>query len=115
MRTVLYGVLGVIATASSFPYVAHWWVSTGGGLSEKDGNLSAAQVRRGAFTNSGSRDVGKDPQWDFRTGQYKQPTGYATIEKAPPQVMAMPVSEQQEKKLEEFAKGRRSIDGDRTR
>jgi hypothetical protein len=30
--------------------------------------LTHAQIRRGAFNNSGSRDVGKDPYWDFKTG-----------------------------------------------
>lgn len=30
--------------------------------------LTSSQIRRGAFNNSGSKDVGKDPMWDFSTG-----------------------------------------------
>jgi hypothetical protein len=55
--------------AASIPYLASKWISS---LNEKDEALTAAQVRRGAFLNSGTRDVGKDPSWDFRTGTYKR-------------------------------------------
>ena len=37
--------------------------------------LSAAQIRRGAFTNSGSRDAGVDKDWDFKTGRYNNSSG----------------------------------------
>ncbi len=30
--------------------------------------MKSSQIRRGAFNNSGSRDAGKDPMWDFKTG-----------------------------------------------
>eukprot|EP00567_Pseudictyota_dubia_P016343 CAMPEP_0197441894 /NCGR_PEP_ID=MMETSP1175-20131217/8035_1 /TAXON_ID=1003142 /ORGANISM="Triceratium dubium, Strain CCMP147" /LENGTH=155 /DNA_ID=CAMNT_0042972253 /DNA_START=8 /DNA_END=475 /DNA_ORIENTATION=+ len=53
------------AATASIPYFAYHWV---GPLNEKDEALTPNQIRRGAFTNSGSRDVGKDPMWDFKTG-----------------------------------------------
>lgn len=34
----------------------------------KEGSLGAAANRRGAFLNSGSKDVGKDPDW--QKGQF---------------------------------------------
>jgi len=37
-------------------------------LSDRDEALTHAQIRRGAFNNSGSRDAGKDTHWDFKTG-----------------------------------------------
>mmetsp|Transcript_7920 Transcript_7920/g.13260 ORF Transcript_7920/g.13260 Transcript_7920/m.13260 type:complete len:87 (+) Transcript_7920:155-415(+) len=33
--------------------------------------LSATQIRRGAYINSGSRDVGRDPDWDKNTFEWK--------------------------------------------
>ena len=41
--------------------------------------LSAAQIRRGAFNNSGSRDAGKDPYWDFKTGTRRNDTDYVDM------------------------------------
>ena len=31
-------------------------------------SLNASQIRRGPYLNSGSKDVGVDPNWDFKTG-----------------------------------------------
>ena len=56
------------------PYIATQWI---GNLNEKDDALTAAQIRRGAFLNSGSKDAGKDPNWDFKTGTYNYPQGFA--------------------------------------
>jgi hypothetical protein len=56
--------------------VAHWWI---GGLAEKESALTAPQIRRGAFLNTGSKDIGRDPQWDFSIGQYKKDAGYYAI------------------------------------
>jgi hypothetical protein len=33
--------------------------------------LTGSQVSRGAYINSGSRDVGPDPDYDFKTGTWK--------------------------------------------
>jgi hypothetical protein len=53
------------------PYLATLWV---GHLTDKEEPLSAAQIRRGAFNNSGSRDAGKDPKWE--KGQYRKDKDY---------------------------------------
>lgn len=39
--------------------------------------LNAAAVRRGAFSNSGTKDIGLDKDWDFKANSYK----YRTEEK----------------------------------
>lgn len=62
--------------AGSIPLVAHWWM---GGLTEKEEALTAPQTRRGAFLNSGTTDIGRDPNWDFAKGQYKKDAGYWAI------------------------------------
>jgi hypothetical protein len=33
--------------------------------------LNAAAVRRGAFSNSGTKDAGVDKDWDFTTNKYR--------------------------------------------
>jgi hypothetical protein len=111
---VLIGCLAFTAAAASLPVLATWWI---GRLSDREDPLTAAQVRRGAFMNSGGRDVGVDRNWDFATGSYKQPTGYAVMvaeEKGQGEMklrgdfLAMDEAELQkhEDKLEAFAKGR---------
>lgn len=57
------------AMAAALPYYATKWI---GNLNARDDPLTAAQTRRGAFNNSGTRDVGKDPAWDFDTGSYRR-------------------------------------------
>ncbi|ETW01981.1 hypothetical protein H310_06506 [Aphanomyces invadans] len=37
----------------------------------KEGPLSVTEVRRGAFLNSGSKDIGPDPDWNFETNSYQ--------------------------------------------
>jgi hypothetical protein len=78
---VLYGCLALTATAASFPLVAHWWISgkDESSLANRDQALTPAQIRRGAFMNSGSKDVGRDPAWDYRTGTYQKDAGYYAI------------------------------------
>lgn len=114
-KAVLYGVLALTATAASFPLVAHWWISEKESLSERDQALTAAQIRRGAFLNSGTRDMGKDPNWDFRNGQYKQPTGYAALpeSKLPVDYMVLGADQlnKHEENMKAFATGKRNIDG----
>lgn len=113
LKWVLAGCLTLTATAGSFPLVAHWWI---GSLNEKDGALTGPQVRRGAFNNSGSRDVGKDPNWDFRTGQYKKDAGYYAMyqeeeqkkkKKLSAEFYAAPDIDKHQEAIEAFAKGER--------
>lgn len=76
MKLALGGSLLLTATAGSFPLLATWWI---GNLNQRDEALTAPQVRRGAFQNSGTRDIGKDPEWDFEKGLHKTKSGYAAI------------------------------------
>jgi hypothetical protein len=105
------------STAASFPLVATWWIT----LNEKDAPLTAAQVRRGAFNNSGTRDIGKDPNWNFQTGEYKKDAGYYAMfqeehnnnKRMPGEFLAMPSESMQkhQQKIEDFAKGKARNNG----
>jgi hypothetical protein len=103
--------VALAGAAASIPALAHWWM---GGMNEKDAPLTTSQVRRGAFLNSGSKDVGKDPNWDFAAGQYKKDTGYFAIfqneheRKHPGETFAAPPDKLKEyhEKLRAFAEGR---------
>jgi len=64
-KTTLLGCTAFLCATGSLPFIFVSWI---GSLSEKDGALTHAQIRRGAFNNSGSKDIGKDPNWNFRTG-----------------------------------------------
>ena len=66
---VLAGCLALTATMTVVPYAFINWIRP---LSERDDALTGSQIRRGAFNNSGSRDVGKDPYWDFSRGRRKR-------------------------------------------
>lgn len=70
----MYGCVGFVGCAATMPYFATQKI---GNLTGRDDPLTAAQVRRGAFMNSGSRDAGKDTNWDLKTGQYIYPEGFA--------------------------------------
>lgn len=73
LRSVLVGCTLFTAAAASLPVVLYYWV---GGLNDRDSPLTAPQVRRGAFNNSGTRDVGRDPEWNFASGTHAQQKGY---------------------------------------
>lgn len=66
---VLAGCLALTATMTAVPYFFMNWIQP---LTERDGELTGSQIRRGAFNNSGSRDAGKDPYWDFKRGRRKK-------------------------------------------
>ena len=41
------------------------------GLQHRDGGLSGSQIQRGQFLNSGSNDIGRDPDWDFQKNEWR--------------------------------------------
>ena len=71
---ILLGCGAFVGCAASLPY---WATQTIGNLTDRDEALTAAQVRRGPFLNSGSHDAGKDPNWDWKNGRYVYPPGFA--------------------------------------
>ena len=64
-RNWLFACVGFVGAAATLPYIATQKI---GNLTDRDNPLTAAQVRRGAFMNSGSRDAGKDTNWDLKKG-----------------------------------------------
>ena len=70
-------VTGCVAFIGFGFYLPYWATQTIGNLTDRDEPLTAAQVRRGAFLNSGSHDAGKDPNWDWKNGRYVYPKGFA--------------------------------------
>ncbi|EJK60863.1 hypothetical protein THAOC_18722, partial [Thalassiosira oceanica] len=66
---VLASCLALTGGMIAIPYFFVNWIQP---LGERDGALTGSQIRRGAFNNSGSKDVGKDPYWDFKRGRRKQ-------------------------------------------
>ncbi|KAL7476419.1 hypothetical protein ACHAW6_002287 [Cyclotella cf. meneghiniana] len=66
---VLAGCLALTATMAAVPYFFMHAIRP---LNERDDALTGSQIRRGAFNNSGSKDVGKDPYWDFKRGRRKK-------------------------------------------
>jgi len=116
MRNVMIGCLAFTAAAGSIPMAAHFWI---GGLNDKEEALSAPQVRRGAFMNSGTKDLGRDPDWENGQHKLKSQAGYAGIHEnelesknaaLPGEYLAMPAKDlkKHEEKLKAFAEGRGS-------
>jgi hypothetical protein len=62
----LLAALALTATMTIVPYFFMNWIRP---LNERDDALTGSQIRRGAFNNSGSKDVGKDPYWNFKKGR----------------------------------------------
>ena len=40
-------------------------------MAQSERPLSSGEIRRGVYLNTGSRDVGPDPDWDLQAGTYK--------------------------------------------
>ena len=71
---LVMGCTAFVGFGASLPYFA---TQTIGNLTDREEPLTAAQVRRGAFLNSGTHDAGKDPNWDWKKGRYVYPKGFA--------------------------------------
>ena len=66
--------VGVVTLAGTMFAVPMWIRNRmGGSLTAKEGELTGSQVQRGQFMNSGSRDVGRDPDWDGAVYRPKKP------------------------------------------
>ena len=64
---IAFACLAFAGLCASMPYFIT--VNQTEQLQTKEGALSAAAVRRGSYVNSGSKDVGVDPLWDFKNGR----------------------------------------------
>lgn len=64
----LWMVVSMVGVTLSIPLLCVNWV---GNLTQRDEALTAAQIRRGAFVNSGSHDAGRDLNWV--QGEYQTP------------------------------------------
>jgi hypothetical protein len=115
-RMVLIGCTVFTAFAGCMPLILYYWIGT---LNDSDQPLTAPQIRRGAFQNSGSKDIGKDPDWNFANGTHKLRAGYGnndndtkntsdTNKALPAEFLAMAPNDLKkvEDKIEAFAKGR---------
>lgn len=76
ISNTLLGCVAFVGVTASIPFLSMHWI---GPLNEREEALTHAQVRRGAFNNSGSRDIGKDPKWDFKTGTRVKDEGYRDL------------------------------------
>ena len=68
--TIAFACFVFTGLCASMPYFIT--VNQTESLSSKEGALSAAAVRRGSYVNSGSKDVGVDPLWDFKNGRRRR-------------------------------------------
>lgn len=62
---VLASCLALTGGMMAIPYFFVNWIQP---LGERDGALTGSQIRRGAFNNSGSKDVGKGKSTRLRQG-----------------------------------------------
>ena len=115
-RHVLIGCTLFTMAAGSMPLILYYWI---GGLNDADRPLTAPQVRRGAYQNTGTKDIGKDPDWDFSNGTHRLRAGYgsadpnnatnvASKQPLPAEYLAMAPNDLKkvEDKIEAFAKGK---------
>ena len=49
----------------------HQRLTSGASLVTTERGLTPAEARRGVYLNTGSRDVGSDPDWDMKNNLYK--------------------------------------------
>mmetsp|Transcript_14340 Transcript_14340/g.40820 ORF Transcript_14340/g.40820 Transcript_14340/m.40820 type:complete len:170 (-) Transcript_14340:161-670(-) len=71
---IVLGCLTVLGGMAAIPYIATARIQN---LTDRDDPLTPSQVQRGAFMNSGSKDAGRDPNWDWKNGKYVYSKGFA--------------------------------------
>lgn len=67
----LIGFIGVMGAVPVWLHRRHMKLQNGVSMWASEKPLSDAQIRRGAYLNTGSKDAGLDPDWDHKTGRYK--------------------------------------------
>ena len=67
-RLVLVALGGFAGTMLMVP---RWFVQAKGKpATDRTAALTGSQIQRGPYMNSGSRDIGVDPNWDLSTGTW---------------------------------------------
>ena len=64
------GCIVFAGVCASIPYVIT--TNQKEALMSKEDALNAGAIRRGVYVNSGSKDVGVDPMWDFKQGKRRR-------------------------------------------
>lgn len=68
--TILGGLALFLGLSSMLPFYLHdRQRRLAGNLYARDKPLSGNQIMRGPYINTGSKDVGPDPNWDHATGR----------------------------------------------
>lgn len=70
----LIGFTGVMCAVPLLLQKRHQRLTNGQGLMQGERPLSSGEVRRGVYLNTGSKDAGPDPDWDFKKLTYKGAT-----------------------------------------
>mmetsp|Transcript_7206 Transcript_7206/g.11490 ORF Transcript_7206/g.11490 Transcript_7206/m.11490 type:complete len:97 (+) Transcript_7206:78-368(+) len=66
------GLVGFVAGVGSIPYFYTKHMSDKNiNLLQQEKPLSGSQIIRGAYMNTGSKDIGVDPDWDFKTRTWR--------------------------------------------
>ena len=67
---------GLVCVSASFPLLLRLrQMNMGINLSSSESGLGHTEVMRGGYMNSGSQDIGPDPDWDHKTGTWKGKLG----------------------------------------
>ena len=70
----VFGLVAFVGIMAALPVILserHKRLTGGVPMINSDKPLTPAQVRRGPYLNTGSKDAGADPDWDMKTFTYK--------------------------------------------
>jgi len=69
---VAASLIGFVGVGASFPFFyMRKQKEKHKNLMQQDAPLTGSQVIRGAYINTGTKDIGADPDWDWKNGTYK--------------------------------------------
>mmetsp|Transcript_8350 Transcript_8350/g.14789 ORF Transcript_8350/g.14789 Transcript_8350/m.14789 type:complete len:93 (-) Transcript_8350:224-502(-) len=68
---VAVGLVGFVGACASVPYFLTLRMKNITNLQQQEDSLSGSQVMRGAYVNTGSRDAGVDPDWNFASRSWE--------------------------------------------
>ena len=88
-RALAAGLSLAVAAAASFPFVYTRFFAGSKNLTLSDAPLQGQNVMRGAYINTGSKDVGRDPDWDPATNSWR---GRKTVRAATAEVASAKAS-----------------------